>query len=114
MKYFIFLMYFFATHVLAAAHHPSAFLERIKSTPDEGEQIVQHFCGTCHAEKPLIPLGAPRPKVSNDWLPRLAAGREVLFQHTNEGLRAMPPRGGCFECTDDQLWLAIKALLPAE
>ena len=99
---------------MAAAHHPQAFLERVQGEPDEGAQIVQHFCSTCHALKPMIPLGAPKRGVSKDWAPRLAQGLDVLFKHTDEGLRAMPPRGGCFECTDAQLWLAIKALLPAE
>lgn len=107
-------MCFCVTSLFAASHHPSAFLERIKQAPDEGEQIVQHFCGTCHATRPIIPLGAPRPKVLKDWQPRLEQGIDVLFKHTDEGLRAMPPRGGCFECTDEQLMLAIKALLPTE
>ncbi|MDF1678288.1 MAG: c-type cytochrome [Legionellaceae bacterium] len=108
------LMMFCITTVWGASHHPSAFLERIKGEPDEGEQIVQHFCGTCHASRPVIPLGAPRPKVSKDWLPRLEQGMDALVKHTDEGIRAMPPRGGCFECTDEQLLLAIKALLPTE
>ncbi|MCH9757202.1 MAG: c-type cytochrome [Gammaproteobacteria bacterium] len=113
-KILIFLVCFGVTGAFAASHKPGAFLERIKNTPDEGEQIVQHFCGTCHAANPIIPLGAPRPKIAKDWLPRLEQGPEVLFKHTDEGLRAMPPRGGCFECTDEQLMLAIKALLPKE
>ncbi|MCH9763559.1 MAG: c-type cytochrome [Gammaproteobacteria bacterium] len=114
MRYIVFLIFFGLSSAWGASHHPTAFLERIKNTPDEGDQIIQHFCGTCHASKPLIPLGAPKPKVSQDWLPRLEQGPDVLFKHTNEGLRAMPPRGGCFECTDAQLWLAIKALLPED
>ena len=114
MKWFLILSIFFLTKGFAASHHPTAFLERIKDTPNEGEQIVQHFCGTCHAAKPMIPLGAPKPKSTEDWAPRLKQGLDVLFKHTNEGVRAMPPRGGCFECTDTQLWLAIKALLPAD
>ena len=114
MRYFILLICAFGNIgvVFSATHHPSAFLEQIKHTADEGEQIVKQFCASCHAEKPLIPLGAPRPKVSQDWLPRVAQGQALLLQHANEGLRGMPPRGGCFECTDEQLMLAIAALLP--
>jgi cytochrome c5 len=37
---------------------------------------------------------------------------DALFQHTDEGLNAMPSRGGCFECSDKQLMLAIRAMLP--
>jgi len=36
----------------------------------------------------------------------------VLLEHTSEGFGAMPARGGCFECTDEQLELAILAMLP--
>lgn len=114
MKIFAWFLCLGVTSVFAASHHPTAFLERIKGTDDEGAQIVQHFCGSCHAARPVIPLGAPRPKVSKDWLPRLEQGMDILFKHSSEGLRAMPPRGGCFECTDEQLMLAIKALLPDE
>ncbi|TAL62785.1 MAG: cytochrome c5 family protein, partial [Legionella sp.] len=39
-------------------------------------------------------------------------GAEQLIKHSDEGLNAMPPRGGCFECTDKQLLLAIIILLP--
>ena len=66
----------------------------------------------CHAQKPIIPLGAPRIGEEDDWRLRLKQGIDVLFKHTNEGLNAMPPRGGCFECTDEQLFLAIVTIVP--
>lgn len=104
----------FAMPVMANSHHPQAFLERVVGQPDEGPQIVEHFCSTCHAPNPMIPLGAPKPGVASDWSARLEQGLELLFKHADEGLRAMPPRGGCFECTEKQLWLAIAALLPVD
>ena len=105
---------FMAMPVMAGSHHPQAFLERVAGAPDEGTQIVEHFCSTCHAPNPMIPLGAPKPGVVSDWSARLEQGLELLFKHADEGLRAMPPRGGCFECTEKQLWLAIAALLPVD
>lgn len=102
----------FVSSAMAATHKPQAFLEEVKGKPDEGAQIVEHFCATCHAEKPMIPLGAPRKGAAKDWSVRLQKGIDTLFKHSSEGYRAMPPRGGCFECTDEQLMLAIKALLP--
>lgn len=103
-----------ALPVMAGSHHPQAFLERVAGLPDEGPQIVEHFCSTCHAANPMIPLGAPKPGVISDWSARLEQGLDILFKHADEGLRAMPPRGGCFECTEKQLWLAIAALLPVD
>lgn len=103
-----------AHNVCANSHHPQEFLKKIAGSKDEGHQIVQHYCTNCHAPKPLIPLGAPRIGHSDDWTPRVKQGMSVLFKNTDEGLNAMPARGGCFECTDKQLILAIIAMLPEQ
>ncbi|MBA3536378.1 MAG: cytochrome c5 family protein [Tatlockia sp.] len=96
----------------ASSHHPQEFLRSIEGSKDEGEQIVAHFCSSCHAAKPIIQLGAPKINVKSDWEPRIKQGLATLLTHTEEGLNAMPPRGGCFECNDKQLYLAILAMLP--
>jgi cytochrome c5 len=31
----------------------------------------------------------------------MAKGMDVLVQSVNNGLNAMPPKGMCFDCTDD-------------
>ena len=95
----------------SASHHPEEFLQSIKGKPDEGQQIVVHFCSTCHAEKPMINLGAPRIGHASDWELRLKQGLKVLLAHTAEGYHAMPARGGCFECSDEQLKKAIKEMV---
>lgn len=101
-----------ATSTWSVSHHPQDFLKKIAGSANEGEQIVQHYCANCHAQKPIIQLGAPRIGVEADWSPRLKQSMEFLFKHTDEGFNAMPSRGGCFECTDNQLILAIQAMLP--
>ncbi len=95
----------------SATHKPQAFLDSIAGSKTEGQEIVQHYCATCHAAHPLIPLGAPRMGFASDWTGRLQQGASVLFQHTSEGYGAMPARGGCFECSDEQLKLAIAVLI---
>jgi cytochrome c5 len=100
--------------VNAESHRPHDFLESIKGSQDEGAQIYSHFCSNCHAQKPLIALGAPRFREENDWTGRLKQDIKVLFLHTEEGMNAMPPRGGCFECSDDQLILAIIEMVPSK
>ncbi|CAM2789114.1 cytochrome c5 [Legionella steigerwaltii] len=102
----------FQSPVYAETHRPQEFLKSISGTKNEGEQIYNHFCVNCHASKPLISLGAPRVGDEADWKGRLKQGMKVLFEHTDEGLNAMPPRGGCFECTDKQLMRAILYMLP--
>ena len=96
----------------AASHHPQQFLDSIRGSEQEGEQIVKQFCSSCHAVKPLIELGAPKIKQVKDWGPRVKKGLDTLLQHTEEGYGAMPARGGCFECSTLQLQKAIVAMLP--
>jgi cytochrome c5 len=95
----------------AETHHPEAFLKTIAGQADEGRLIFDHFCVICHAEKPQIQLGAPRIHHSQDWKNRLNQGWEKLFEHTDLGMGAMPPRGGCFECSDKQLKAAIQYMM---
>lgn len=105
---------FITAPTYSESHHPQEFLKSISGSKDEGEQIYNHYCVNCHALKPLIPLGAPRIGVEMDWKSRLKQGFDVLFLHTDEGFNAMPPRGGCFECSDIQLVLAIINMVPKE
>ncbi|MGL5741685.1 MAG: c-type cytochrome [Legionella sp.] len=104
----LFLMF---QSVYAESHHPQEFLQSINGSKNEGEQIYTHFCVNCHAKKPLIPIGAPRIGEEEDWKERLKQGMNSLFKHTNEGVNLMPARGGCFECSDKQLMLAIEFML---
>ncbi len=108
----ILLIGVYITPAWTASHHPQALLEAIAGSNDEGEQIVQHYCANCHALKPIIQLGAPRIGQTTDWEPRIKQGIDSLFKHSDEGINAMPARGGCFECSDPQLLLAILAMLP--
>lgn len=111
LKLFFILLPFCAC---ASTHHPEIFLQSIKGSRHEGARIVDHFCSNCHADKPLIQLGAPRPFHGEDWRSRVQKGWKPLWTHTAEGMNAMPPRGGCFECSDQQLYLAIMAMLPVD
>lgn len=104
----------FTCAVHAESHRPQDFLSNIKGTNYEGAQIYTHFCSTCHAQKPLILLGAPRYRDENDWSGRIKQDIKLLFLHTTEGFNAMPARGGCFECTDEQLILALVEMLPSK
>ena len=69
-----------------------------------GKQIVQSSCLACHGTGVA---GAPKIGDKDAWAPRIAQGREALLTHAIQGLRAMPPRGACMACTDDELKAAI-------
>lgn len=104
--------FFLQSSVFAETHRPQEFLNSVAGSQKEGAEIVQHYCAVCHAEKSLIEIGAPKVGSAKDWQPRLKQGLQKLFANTSNGLNAMPARGGCFECSDEQLMLAIVELLP--
>lgn len=102
----------FSSPLAAEVHKPQQFLEKIAGKSDEGAQIVSHYCANCHGQAPLIPLGAPVAGDKKVWKLRLNQPFDNIFAHADAGFNAMPARGGCFECSDAQLLLAILALMP--
>ncbi|MFT6050979.1 MAG: cytochrome c5 [Halioglobus sp.] len=55
-------------------------------------------CAICHASGAA---NAPKTGDVAAWAPRLEKGMDVLVASVNAGLNAMPPKGMCFDCTDD-------------
>lgn len=105
--------------ILASAaplyHNPSEILAKAHQSKQVGREIYTHFCASCHEPDPLIPLGAPRKGNKQDWQARLKQRNlKAMLKTTDEGINNMPPRGGCFECTDDDLLAAIQYMLPHE
>jgi cytochrome c5 len=70
--------------------------------PRSGEQVYQAACFACHGTGAL---GAP--KSADDWSPRIAKGKDTLLDHAINGFNAMPPRGTCMDCSDDEISAAI-------
>lgn len=75
--------------------------------PRTGEQVYQGACFACHGTGAL---DAPK-KGDAAWKPRLAQGMDVLKKHAIEGIRSMPPRGTCADCSDDEIADAIKFMV---
>ncbi|MBC3883911.1 c-type cytochrome [Undibacterium griseum] len=63
-------------------------------------QIYQRSCISCHVSPAST---APLVGFEADWAPRLAQGQEVLLQHARDGYKAMPPKGFCSGCSDQDL-----------
>lgn len=56
-------------------------------------------CKVCHGSGAA---GAPKTGDVATWEPRMAKGMDALVQSVNNGLNAMPPKGMCYDCTDDE------------
>ena len=73
-----------------------------------GQATYNAACISCH--NPGI-SGAPRLGDVDAWQPRLAKGRAVLVDSTINGLNAMPPKGMCWQCSDEDLGHAVDFML---
>ena len=69
-------------------------------------------CAVCHASGAA---NAPKTGDVAAWEPRMAKGMEVLVQSVQNGLNAMPPKGMCFDCSDEDYAAMIEYMAkPAE
>ena len=55
-------------------------------------------CALCHGSGAA---GAPKAGDAEQWAPRLKQGIDTLISHAKNGFKAMPPKGMCFDCSDD-------------
>ncbi|MCS0323156.1 cytochrome c5 family protein [Vibrio diabolicus] len=76
--------------------------------PRDGATVYGTFCIACHASGVN---GAPKTGNADDWTPRIAQGKETLVKHALEGFNAMPAKGTCMDCSDDEIIAAIDHMI---
>jgi cytochrome c5 len=69
-----------------------------------GEEVFQAKCGVCHT--PGVG-GAPKVGSAGDWAPRIGQGMDTLYANAIKGIRGMPPKGLCMDCSDAELNAAV-------
>lgn len=80
---------------IAVVEEPSAAAQY------DGEALyAQASCGACHAAGIA---GAPATGESAAWTARLTKGTDELYASAINGLGAMPPKGGRFNVSDDEI-----------
>jgi len=92
----------------AAATAPTAATGPDPADESPGAAIYSRACVACHASGVA---GAPRLGDKAAWAPRMAQGVELLLRTAINGKGAMPPRGTCIDCSDDDLSAAIEYML---
>lgn len=55
-------------------------------------------CAVCHNAGVA---GAAKTGDVEAWAPKLEKGMDALVQSVKNGLNAMPPKGMCFDCSDE-------------
>lgn len=92
----------FLTVFLAGTILPAAAADR------SGEEIFNTTCVACHASGAQ---GIPQKGDKEAWAPRIAKGKEALYSSVLNGRNAMPPRGMCMGCSDDEIRAAADYMI---
>ncbi len=72
---------------------------------DEIEDRYNKTCAICHAAGAA---GAPKTGDEKVWAERLEKGMDTLVENVNNGINAMPPKGMCFDCSDEDVIALIE------
>ena len=76
----------------------------------DGKKIYDTKCFTCHASGVA---NAPKLGDKAAWEPRSATGMDAMLAVAIKGKGAMPPKGTCMECSDDDLKAALQYMVDA-
>jgi cytochrome c5 len=74
-----------------------------------GQEVYNASCIACHD---MGIAGAPKRGDEGAWGPFLEKGMDGMLQNAITGVNAMPPRGTCAACTDEELRAAIEYMTP--
>jgi len=80
----------------------------VASGPRDGAKVYGTFCIACHGSGVN---GAPIKGDAAAWAPRIAQGKDVLAKHAINGFNAMPAKGTCMDCSDDEIVAAINHMI---
>lgn len=73
-----------------------------------GNEVYSAACGACHNSGAA---GAPKLGKSGEWSGRLDKDTETLYSHAINGYNAMPAKGGCNDCSDQEVQNAVDYML---
>lgn len=73
-----------------------------------GQHVYEYKCATCHATGAA---GAPKLGDAAAWAPRIGKGIDTLYTHAIAGFNAMPAKGLCFDCSDDEIKASVDYLV---
>jgi len=80
--------------------------------PANGDEAYTQVCAACHGGGIA---GAPKAGDKAAWGPRVAKGKEVLYQHAVQGFQGtagvMPPKGGRADLSDEVVHQAVDHML---
>ncbi|UQG56602.1 MULTISPECIES: c-type cytochrome [unclassified Marinobacter] len=76
--------------------------------PRSGSEVYGAVCMACHTTGAA---GAPVIGNASAWAPRVEQGIDTLISHAINGYNAMPAKGGCVSCPDEEIAAAVEHLV---
>ncbi|MEQ9023219.1 MAG: c-type cytochrome [Pseudomonadales bacterium] len=76
--------------------------------PLDPETVYNTYCMACHTTGAA---GAPMIGEAADWEPRIANGLDVLYSNAINGIGAMPAKGLCMDCSDEDIESTVDYIL---
>lgn len=83
-------------------------LSSVAHAARSGETLYNSYCIACHMNGVA---GAPKFGNKAEWQPRIEKGIDTLLKDATNGFKAMPPKGLCFDCSEDELRSAIQYMI---
>ena len=68
----------------------------------------QMSCFACHGTGAA---GAPKLDDAAEWETRMAKGMDAVMANVINGIQAMPPKGLCMDCSDDNLLAIVEYMI---
>ena len=78
--------------------------------PRDGKAVYDGFCFVCHATGVG---GAPVFADHDAWAPRMEKGMDALWETMQNGLGAMPAKGTCVNCSEEELRASLNFMVDA-
>lgn len=72
--------------------------------PRSGEAVYNGACMACHTSGAG---GAPMLGDVAAWTDRIGQGSDVLYENAINGIRGMPAKGLCMDCSEDEIKAAV-------
>ena len=73
-----------------------------------GKEVYNGACSGCHL---VGAAGAPKFGDTNAWSGRIDKGLATLTTHVIEGYNAMPAKGLCMDCSEEEIASAVKYMV---
>ena len=95
-----------------AASAPAAAPATASAAPaaDAGKKLFESTCTNCHTAGVI---GAPKLGDKAAWAPRIAQGKDALYDHALHGFKNMPQRGTAANASDADIKAAVDYMVSA-